>query len=256
VLGVYRQQLVPLLVEFGQCGRKLDERCTPCCNHESTCDFEVVVRDVVDAVLYDNSKSYARPNLKRVEEFLPGYNPKVSRSRGRPTEGLYGELRRNGHFDAAGYGAFVVAEVRRVKGGRPWAHALLNKAWHDGSRNPQMTGMLASMVVVDGVVDGAVPVDPKVPVATAVSYIEQCLAEHKGRRGHTFEALAKRLTRLRAQLNAPPRTPRDPDKAVNFRAPHRTMLAQPLTNAAVPGKPVKKRGPGRPKGPKNHSKGS
>lgn len=249
-LGIYRQQLVPLLEEFRSCGHRLDERCTPCCNRESTCDFEVVVRDVVDAVLFDNSKSYAQPNLKRVEEFLPGYDPKVSRNRGRPTEGIYGELRRNGHFDAAGYGIFVVAEVRRVKGGRPWAHALLNKAWRDGSRNPQLTEMFASMVVVDGVVDGSVPADPKAPVATAISYIEQCLAEHKGRRGRIFEALAKRLTRLRAQRDAPPRPPRDPDKAVNLRAPHRTMLAQPPTNAAMPGKPVKKRGPGRPKGQK------
>jgi hypothetical protein len=99
---------------------------------------------------------------------------------------------------------YRVAEVRRVAGGRPWAHTLLNKAWRDGCRNPQMTEMLASMTVVDGVIDGAVPDDPKAPVAAAVGYIEQCLAAHKGRKGRIFSALAKRLTRLRAQLDAPP----------------------------------------------------
>jgi len=35
--------------------------------------------------------------------------------------------------------------------------------------------------------------------------------------------------------------------------PHVTMLVQPLTNSAMPGKPEKKRGCGRPKGSKTKS---
>ena len=84
-----------------------------------------------------------------------------------------------------------------------------------------------------------------------MSYIEQCLATHKGRNGRIFAALNKRLVRLRAQLDAPPRSARDPEKAVNLRAPHTTMLMEPLRNTAVPGAPVKKRGRGRPKGSKS-----
>jgi hypothetical protein len=250
-LSTYRTRLVPLLAEFGKCGHKIEDRCGRCRSKQVTCDFDVVLRHVVDASLQDSSEAFARPKADLVEELLPGYNPKVGRNRGRPAEGLYGELRRNGHLDAAGYGVYRVAEVRRVAGGRPWAHTLLNKAWRDGCRNPQMTEMLASMTVVDGVIDGVVPEDPKAPVAAAVSYIEQCLATHKGRKGRIFDALNKRLVRLHAQLDAPPRPARDPEKAVNLRAPHTTMLMEPLRNTAVPGAPVKKRGRGRPKGSKN-----
>ncbi len=253
-LVTYRTRLVPLLTEFGKCGHKIEDRCGPCRTKQGTCDFDAVLRHVVDASIQDSSDAFARPKTELVEGFLPGYNPKVGRDRGRPAEGFYGELRRNGHLDAAGYGVYRVAEVRRVAGGRRWAHTLLNKAWRDGCRNPQMTEMLASMTVVDGVIDGVVPDDPKAAVAAAVDYIEQCLASHKGRKGRIFSALAKRLTRLRAQLDAPPRPPRDPEKAVNLRAPHTTMLMEPLRNAAVPGAPVKKRGRGRPKGSKTKNR--
>lgn len=250
-LTTYRTRLVPLLAEFGRCGHKIEDRCGRCRSKQGTCDFDAVLRHAVDASLQDSSDAFARPKADLVEDFLPGYNPKVGRNRGRPAEGLNGELRRNGHLDAAGYGVYRVAEVRCVAGGRPWAHTLLNKAWRDGCRNPKMTEMLASMTVVDGVIDGVVPEDPKAPVAAAVSYIEQCLATHKGRKGRIFDALNKRLVRLRAQLDAPPRPARDPEKAVNLRAPHTTMLMEPLRNTAVPGAPVKKRGRGRPKGSKN-----
>jgi len=144
----------------------------------------------------------------------------------------------------------------RLVGGRPCARTPLNKPWRDGCRNSQMTKMLVSMTVVDGVIDGVVPDDPKAPIAAAVDYIEQCLAAHMGRKGRIFSALAKRLARLRAQLDAPARPPRDPEKAVNLRAPHATMLMEPLRNAAVPGNPEKKRGRGRSKGSKNKKRGS
>lgn len=250
-IGIYRSRLVPLLGELGPCGKKAEERCVPCQRKEGTCDFDAALRHVVDATLHNSSKAFTQPNLAKVEAFLPGYNPRVGRNRGRPAQGLYGELLRNGHIDAAGYGVFRVAEVRRVEGGRAWAHTLLNKAWRDGCRTPQMTEMLASMTVVDGVIDGVTPEDPKAPVAAAVSYLDECLALYKGRQGRIFADLGKRRIRLRAQLDAPPKQSRDPEKAVNLRAPHITMLVDPLANTAVPGTPVKKRGRGRPKGSKS-----
>lgn len=154
-------------------------------------------------------------------------------------------MRRNGHLDAAGYGAYRVAEVRRSEGGRAWAHAVLNKAWRDGCRNPQLTEMLASMVVVDGLVDGAVPDDPKAPLQAALGYIAECEAAHPGQRGRIFVRLAKRAERLTARLDAEPRPERNPDTALNRRAPHKTMLSEPLANAAIPVKFERKRR-GRP----------
>lgn len=49
-------------------------------------------------------------------------------TRGRLGEGLYGKVRQSGHFDAASYSYFFVAEVRSSEGGRACAHAVLNKA--------------------------------------------------------------------------------------------------------------------------------
>ena len=159
-------------------------------------------------------------------------------------------MRRNGHLDAAGYGAYRVADVRRTQGGRPWAHAVLNKAWRDGCRNPLMVEMLASMVVVDGLVDGAAPDDSKTPIAAALGYIAECRAAHPRQHGQIFERLAKREVRLQALLDAPPRAPRDPDKAINLRQPHRALLADTLTNTAVAAKAVRKRRGRPPKNPK------
>lgn len=139
-----------------------------------------------------------------------------------------------GRGDDAGYGAYRVADVRRTQGGRAWAHAVLNKAWRDGCRNPQMTEMLASMVVVDGLVDGVEPTDPKAPVAAALSYIVECRTTYSSQHGQIFDRLAKRERRLAALMDAPERPQRDPAKAVNRRQPHATLLAEPLANAAVP----------------------
>lgn len=250
VLRTYRERLVPLMGELEPCGRRLDERCQACRDHDGPCDFVVVLRDCVDGYLDASSQAFARPVTERVETFFPGYNPKVYRGRGRPSEGIYGEMRRNGHLDAAGYSAYRVADVRRTQGGRPWAHAVLNRAWRDGCRNPLMVEMLASMVVVDGLVDGAAPDDPKAPIAAALGYIAECRAAYPRQHGQIFERLAKREVRLQALLDAPPRAQRDPDKAINLRQPHRALLTDPLTNTAVAAKAVRKRRGRPPKNPK------
>ncbi len=242
---IYRGRLVPLLPELSACGRSKAKRCLSCRDRSGPCELDVVLRDCVDGFLETSSSSSARPSHTRVKEFLPGYDPRVTRLRGRPAEGLYGEMRRNGHLDAAGYGAFRVAEVRRSEGGRAWAHSVLNKAWRDGCRNPQMTEMLASMVVVDGLVDGVEPDDPKEPLRAALGYIAACQDAHPGQRGQIFERLAKRAVRLTARLEAEPRPPRNPETALNRRAPHRTLLTEPLANATIPVKVARKRR-GRP----------
>jgi DNA polymerase III epsilon subunit-like protein len=240
VVQVYRERLVAYLNEVGRCERERDESCAACLTHDSPCDFELVLRRCVEAYLNKSSSAFARPVPKQVESFLPGYNPKVLRSRGRPAQGFYGELCRNGHLDAAGYGVARVAEVRRVEGGRPWAHVLLNKAWRDGSRNPQMIEMLASMTVVDGLVDGVAHVHPKAPLKAAIRYIVACRRAHNDSEGPLFDALKKREDRLRKQVASKPRPPRDPEKARNLRSPHSTMLTTPLTNTAIAAKPERK----------------
>jgi DNA polymerase III epsilon subunit-like protein len=245
VLTIYRDRLATLLPLFDPCGHKLVSRCYSCQEHSGPCELTLILRDCVDGFLDSSSAAGARPDHARVEQFLPGYDPRVNRNRGRPAEGFYGELRRNGHLDAAGYGAYCVAEVRRTEGGRAWAHAVLNKAWRDGCRTPQLTELLASMVVVDGLVDGAVPSDPKDPLRAALGYIAECQAAYPGQHGQIFARLSKRATRLTAQLDAEPRAPRDPDKALNRREPHRTLLAEPLGNVAIPVKFERKRR-GRP----------
>ena len=245
ITTIYRDKLVPLLPQLERCGRSKVKRCLTCRERTGPCELDQVLRDCVDGYLESSSSATARPDLVRVEQFLPGYDPRVNRSRGRPAEGLYGEMRRNHHHDAAGYGAYRVAEVRRSQGGRAWAHAVLNKVWRDGCRNPEMTELLASMVVVDGLVDGAVPGDPKEPLRAALDCIEACQAAHPGQRGHIFTRLAKRAERLAARLDAEPRPERDPATALNRRAPHKTMLTEPLANAAVPVKFERKRR-GRP----------
>lgn len=242
LLRIYRERLVPLLAELEPCGRTRAKRCLTCRDRTGACDLMVVLRSCVDGFLDSNYSAFARPVPERVDQFLPGYDPRVLRKRGRPVEGFYGEIRRNGHLDAAGYGAYRVADVRRTQGGRAWAHAVLNKAWRDGCRNPQMTEMLASMVVVDGLVDGVEPTDPKAPVAAALSYIVECRTTYSSQHGQIFDRLAKRERRLAALMDAPERPQRDPAKAVNRRQPHATLLAEPLANTAVP---VKKASPKR-----------
>jgi hypothetical protein len=106
------------------------------------------------------------------------------------------------------------------------------------------------MTVVDGVVNGEVPDDPKDAVLAALEFEVECLAANLGQLGRIFSSLDNRQTRFEALRGASrrfealrvaePRTPRDPDKAVNRRAPHATMLAAPLANAAVLTKPKKK----------------
>ena len=241
VLRIYRERLVPLLAELEPCGRTRARRCLSCRDRTGACDLMVVLRSCVDGFLDSSSSAFARPVPERVDQFLPGYDPRVLRKRGRPVEGFYGEMRRNDHLDAAGYGAYRVADVRRTQGGRAWAHAVLNKAWRDGCRNPQMTEMLASMVVVDGLVDGVEPTDPKVPVAAALSYIVECRTTYSSQHGQIFDRLAKRERRLAALIDAPERPQRDPVKAVNLRQPHATLLAEPLANAAVPVKKAPQR---------------
>ncbi len=245
VLATYREHLAPLLPLFEPCGHKLISRCYSCQERSGPCELTVILRDCVHGFLDKSSAAGARPDHEHVEQFLPGYDPRMNRNRGRPAKGFYGELRRNGHLDAAGYGAYLVAEVRRTEGGRAWAHTVLNKAWRDGCRTPQLTELLASMVVVDGLVDGAPPADPKDPLRAALGYIAECQSAYPGQHGQIFARLAKRGTRLAAQLDAEPRAPRDPDKALNRREPHRTLPAEPLANAAIPVKFERKRR-GRP----------
>lgn len=93
--------------------------------------------------------------------------------------------------------------------------------------------------------DGVVPGDPKDPLRAALDYIAACQSAHPGQRGHIFTRLATRAECLAARLDAEPRPERDPATALNRRAPHKTMLTEPLANAAVPVKFERKRR-GRP----------
>jgi hypothetical protein len=233
VLEVYRNELAPYLDWLGPCTP--EDACERCANESGTCDFDGVLRRCVDAFVQDKFDPFAKPSKKRASEFLAGYNPKVARKRGRPKEGFYGELRRAGHLDAAGYGIARVADVRRVEGGREWAYRLLRKAWDDGCRTPRLAEMLASMTVVDAVEGGswgAVPVDPKAPVIEAVSLIDESLASYPNQSSHIFERLDERRNRLTRVRDAAPRVARNPTTTLNVRRPHSTILGR----AAMPAK--------------------
>ena len=112
--------------------------------------------------------------------------------------------------------------MRRVKGGRDWAYALLAKGWNDGCSMPRLTELLASMTVVNAV--GAVnedgEVDPKAPVRAAIDYSDICLKAYPHQTGGIFARLAKRRERLVRLANAAPRPERDLSKAVNLRPVH------------------------------------
>lgn len=225
---VYRDWLVPYLTSASECEE--GNSCERCADKSGTCDFVGVVRRCVDAYIHDGFSPFTKPTRKRATEFLPGYNPDVRRSRGRPREGFYGELRRNGHLDAAGYGVARVADVRRAEGGRQWAYALLRKAWDDRCRTPRLAEMLASMTVVDAI--GAYDTnagrpDPKAPYVAAIAVIDECLAAYLNQSGRIFERLNQRRTRLARMRDTPPRPSRDPSKAINRRPPHATALGRP-----------------------------
>jgi hypothetical protein len=227
VLEVYRNELAPYLDWLGPCTE--EDGCERCTNQSGTCDFDGVLRRCVDAFVQVKFDPFAKPSKKRAGEFLAGYNPKVTRKRGRPKEGFYGELRRAGHLDAAGYGIARVADVRRVEGGREWAYQLLRKAWDDGCRTPRLAEMLASMTVVDAVEDsiwGAVPVNPKAPVIEAVSLIDECISSYPNQSSHIFERLNDRRHRLIKVRDATPRVARNPMTTVNVRKPHSTILGR------------------------------
>ncbi len=233
VLELYRCELAPYIDWKGPCTN--EDACERCANESGTCDFDGVLRRCVDAFVQDKFDPFAKPSKKRSSEFLAGYNPNVARTRGRPKEGFYGELRRAGHLDAAGYGVARVADVRRVEGGREWAYQLLRKAWDDGCRTPRLTEMLASMTVVDAVENdswGAVPKDPKAPVVTAVSLIDECVKSYRNQSAQIFERLTERRTRLIKVRDAAPRVARSPATTMNLRKPHSTIIGR----AAVPTK--------------------
>lgn len=223
---VYRTRLNPYLATARRCTKR--SRCERCDAGLGVCDFDDVLRRCVDAVIHDRFDPFAKPALDQVEAFLPGYDPSVARGRGRPPEGFYGELRRDGHLDAAGHGVARVAEVRRTQGGRDWAYALLRKGWNDGCRTPRMVELLASMTVVDAI--GAEQDDgtfaPKAPLELAIYYIDECLAAYPGQKARIFTRLEKRRERIDGLLASEPRAPRDFDKAVNLRPAHRATLGR------------------------------
>ena len=239
-ITTYHEQLHPYLISAKRCTKR--SACEWCKKGWGVCDFLNVLRSCVDASLHDVFDPFVRPDVRRIEEFLPGYDPRKQRQRGRPREGFYGELRRNGDLDAAGYGIAKAAEVRRVQGGRDWAYALLAKGWDDGCRTPAMIEMLASMTVVDaiGSEQGDGTFDPKAPFAWAIHYIDECFAAYPNQKGAVFTRLRKRRDRLEEQLTSPLRPPRDMDKAVNLRPGHTRHLGRPPArdrNAQTNGSP-------------------
>jgi len=222
----YRTRIGPLVRDLGPCTTA--QACGRCEHRAGVCRFTEVLRSCAIAFLHERADPFARPKAAQVAEFLPGYNPALTRGRGRPVEGFYGELRRDGNLDAAGYGAVRVAEFRRASGNRPWAYAVLAKAWADGARTPALAERLPSMTVVDATAArrrGAPAPDAKQPARDAIDIIDACLAAHPGQAGNVFARLDARRTRLQAQVDATPRPPRR--FVLNTRAPHAGTLGRP-----------------------------
>jgi DNA polymerase III epsilon subunit-like protein len=224
VVATYHGRLAPYLARAKRCSTK--SQCERCSAQDGTCDFVSVLRRVVDAFLREDYNPFRPPRPERLDAFLPGYNPSVRRHRGRPPQGFYGELARNGHLDAAGYGAARLAQQRRLEGGRDWTYAVLAKAWNDGCRTPRLVEMLASMTVVDaiGEIDDDGVLDPKAPVSNALAYIEICFEESRAGHDPALNRLAERRQRLEVLATSPTRPPRDPTAARNRRVPHPSRL--------------------------------
>ena len=222
----HRSLLGPYVDAAGRCTKR--RSCERCAAGFGVCDFVNVLRRCVDAYINVHFDPFKHTTSKQVEAYLPGYNPAVSRGRGRPAQGFYGELIRAGHYDAAGYGVASVAQIRRVEGGRDWAYALLAKGWNDGCCTPRLTEMLASMTVVDaiGEIDDDGELDPKAPIVAAIAYIDICVKAYPGQNGAVFDRLAKRRERLVRLKDAAPRPERDLTKAINLRPAHPQGLGQ------------------------------
>jgi DNA polymerase III epsilon subunit-like protein len=223
-LAIYRSRLAPLLGLMGPCGRKYSERCSPCVKKEGVCEFVGVLRSIVDTLLKENSTLYSRLRIKQVELFLPGLNPAVQKARGRPKEGLYGELRRRGHLDAAGYGAFLVAGARKSEGQSAWAFSILRKAWNDGCRNSDMTKLWVSMIVARGIGDSRNLENLNDSITEAINCLVDFRKSNSEQRGRTFSSLVKFERILKTFVASPSRSESIPKQKSQRREPHVSML--------------------------------
>jgi hypothetical protein len=82
--------------------------------------------------------------LERAAKFLPVASP--NSGRGGARVGFFHELVKNGHLDAAGYGAAQVARIRRQRKGLEWSRRTLQVAWDKGCRNLTLTDDFTALI--------------------------------------------------------------------------------------------------------------
>lgn len=130
-------QLAVQLKRWGPCtGSDVCDVCagTP---GSADCRFVAAPQRLIGAAL---SAPDGEITADRAKHFQLWYPPGVQRRRGRPFVGWFGRLVREGHLDAAGYGAYLASlAVDAASDDPPTDQArYLQRAWDAGSRNPYL----------------------------------------------------------------------------------------------------------------------
>lgn len=183
------------LQQLGPCTP--EDRCGRCEHTTDTCRFDQVRQRLVQAFLLVSVKPNKHDTvLDRADTFL--HLPRLS-SRGQPRRGFYAELREAGEHDAAGYGAYLTAVIRRRVPDRDWALRTLERAWDHGSRSPHLAEMYASMLVTDR------PARDLTRYAAALEVCDTTLRLQGNRNARVWRQLTVRKTRLQPLAANPPK---------------------------------------------------
>ena len=186
------------------------DQCDNCANDKArrSCRYTSVRYGLVNAYLYqDNILS-----VTRAESFLPAKAYAATRGRGRPPQGWFGELIRQGDTDTAGYGAQLVAQTGPQARTPGHERTILEFAWGRGSRNPHLADRYSLRLLADG---SPGPARPHLKLA------EQVCRDGLSRRGLSraavYDRLTERLDVIKRRKHSAPKAP--PKFTRNARAP-------------------------------------
>lgn len=181
--AIYNEKLGPLLRRLGkcsptrQCGRGMFTR--------RTCRFVSARQMIIAAFVYDEAKVAAASSPDGAKTFLPVPEHK---QRGRPAKGWYHELVAAGDVEAAGYGAYLAASVRKGQRNPAWALRLCEHAWGDGCRDPYLANLYASLTA------RLATASDRAPLSAAMSICVDALSAQRHRQGGSYAALVRRRT--------------------------------------------------------------
>lgn len=190
------------------------DQCDNCANDKAhrSCRYTAARYGLINAYLYqDNILS-----ITRAEAFLPPKAYATTRGRGRPPQGWFGDLIRQGDLDAAGYGAQLVAQTGPQARTPGHERTILEFAWGKGSRNPHLADRYSLRLLADGSPD---PARPHLTLAEQV-----CRDGLTGRgmsRAAVYDRLTDRLDVIQRRQQSTPKAP--PTFTRNARAPRASL---------------------------------